>query len=139
MSERNSNPSSCIHHLLATQAERNPDAVVILAPGRTPLTYGQLQTHVKDVVKTLNAMGIGRNDRVATVLPNGPEMAVAFIAFSTAGTSAPLNPAYRAREFNFYLSDFVPFFRRHHHHISMPIFTQRNVTHDLPSECLDRI
>ena len=50
-------------------------------------------------------MGIGRNDRVAIVLPNGPEMAAAFIAIACGATTAPLNPAYRAEEFDFYLSD----------------------------------
>ncbi len=32
------------------------------------------------VVKTLNKSGLNLNDRVAIVLPNGPEMAVAFLA-----------------------------------------------------------
>ena len=50
-------------------------------------------------------MGIGRNDRVAIVLPDGPEMAVTFVAVAAGATSAPLNPAYRANEFDFYLSD----------------------------------
>jgi acyl-CoA synthetase (AMP-forming)/AMP-acid ligase II len=53
----------------------------------------------------LNARGIGRNDRVAIVLPNGPEMASGFLACAAGVTSAPLNPAYRAEEFEFYLSD----------------------------------
>jgi acyl-CoA synthetase (AMP-forming)/AMP-acid ligase II len=57
------------------------------------------------VVNTLNQMGIGRNDRVAIVLPNGPEMAVAFLAAASCATSAPLNPAYRSQEFDFYLTD----------------------------------
>jgi hypothetical protein len=34
----------------------------------------------RDTVADLNARGIGRGDRVAIVLPNGPEMAAAFIA-----------------------------------------------------------
>jgi len=95
----------CIHHLLATQAEEDPNAIAITAPGRDPLTYGRLYTHLKNVVKTLNGMDIGRNDRVAIVLPNGPEMAVAFVTVAAGATSAPLNPAYRASEFDFFLSD----------------------------------
>lgn len=42
------------------------------------------------------------------VLPNGPEMAVAFLAVASCATSAPLNPACRANEFDFYLSDLKP-------------------------------
>ena len=48
---------------------------------------------------------MGRNDRVALVLPNGPEMAVAFLAVAAGATCAPLNPAYSANEFDLYLAD----------------------------------
>jgi acyl-CoA synthetase (AMP-forming)/AMP-acid ligase II len=75
------------------------------APGRTPLRHGALRALVTDTLVTLNALGVGRNDRVAIVLPNGPEMAACFIACASGTTSAPLNPAYRADEFEFYLSD----------------------------------
>jgi acyl-CoA synthetase (AMP-forming)/AMP-acid ligase II len=57
-----------------------PDAPAIGAPGRPWL-------------------GIGRGDRVAMVLPNGPEMAAAFLAVASGTRPAPLNPAYRADEF----------------------------------------
>ncbi|HOL38669.1 MAG TPA: AMP-binding protein, partial [Rubrivivax sp.] len=43
--------------------------------------------------------------RFAIVLDNGPEMAACFVACASGVTSAPLNPAYRADEFDFYLSD----------------------------------
>jgi oxalate---CoA ligase len=81
------------------------DAVAIGAPGREPLTYGGLRKLLDKTVADLNTMGIGRNDRVAIVLPNGPEMAAAFVAIAGGATTAPLNPAYRAEEFEFYLSD----------------------------------
>ncbi len=42
---------------------------------------------------------------IAIVLPNGPEMAAAFLAAASAAVSAPLNPGYRLEEFEFYLSD----------------------------------
>ena len=42
---------------------------------------------------------------VAIVLPNGPEMASAFVAIAAGAATAPLNPAYREPEFEFYLSD----------------------------------
>ncbi len=96
---------SSIHGLLASAADSAPNAAAIAAPGRGVLTYGQLHTHVSDVVQTLNQMGVGRHDRVALVLPNGPEMAVAFLAVAAGATSAPLNPAYRVSDFEFYLSD----------------------------------
>lgn len=95
----------CVHHLLEKHAMRIPNNIAIAAPGRQPLTYRKLCNFIDDVVKTLNAMGIGRNDRVAIVLPNGPEMAVAFLAVTAGAISAPLNPALRYKEFDFYLSD----------------------------------
>ena len=95
----------CIHHFLRSHAQRIPDAIAIAAPGRKPLTYSRLLIEIDKAVKILNAAGIGRNDRVAVVLPNGPEMAVAFLTIAAAATCAPLNPAYTANEFNFYLSD----------------------------------
>jgi oxalate---CoA ligase len=51
---------------------------------------------------------IGRGDRLAVVLPNGPEMAAAFLSLSAATTIAPLNPAYSALEYDFFLSDLKP-------------------------------
>jgi acyl-CoA synthetase (AMP-forming)/AMP-acid ligase II len=81
------------------------DHAAIAAPGRPALTYGGLQALAKRTVESLNRVGIGRGDRVAIVLPNGPEMATAFIAVATGATGAPLNPAYRADEFDFYLGD----------------------------------
>lgn len=86
-------------------ATRMPNAVAIRAPQRTPLTYGQLGLELARVTATLNANAIERNDRVALVLPNGPEMAVAFLGVAAVATAAPLNPTYRAEEFDFYLSD----------------------------------
>jgi acyl-CoA synthetase (AMP-forming)/AMP-acid ligase II len=80
-------------------------ATAIHAPGGSPLTYLELRKLVGQTITTLNALGIGRGDRVAIVLPNGPEMATAFVAIAAACASCPLNPAYRADEFEFYLSD----------------------------------
>jgi acyl-CoA synthetase (AMP-forming)/AMP-acid ligase II len=82
----------CLNKLLAAQVNQNPEAIAITAPGRTSLTYRQLTHHINHVVATLNSIGIGRNDRVAIVLPNGPEMAVAFLAVAAGATAAPLNP-----------------------------------------------
>ena len=80
-------------------------ATAISAPGRKPLSFSGLRTLVDATRDRLNGLGIGRNDRVAIVLDNGPEMATCYIACACAVTSAPLNPAYRAEEFEFYLTD----------------------------------
>jgi acyl-CoA synthetase (AMP-forming)/AMP-acid ligase II len=88
--------------LLASGADA---ATAISAPSRQPLAFGALRSLIASTLAQLNALGIGRNDRVAIVLANGPEMATCYMACASGVTSAPLNPAYRADEFEFYLSD----------------------------------
>ncbi len=81
------------------------NTVAISALERLPLTYAALRKQAHETVQALNALGIGRNDRVAIVLPNGPDMASAFVTVAAGATACPLNPAYRADEFAFYLDD----------------------------------
>ena len=99
------NASSCIPQLLIERSKLTPNALAILAPGRSSLTYGRLRRHIDDVVQTLYAMGLGRHDRVALVLPSGPELAVALLTVAAGVTCAPLNPAYNADEYAFHLTD----------------------------------
>jgi acyl-CoA synthetase (AMP-forming)/AMP-acid ligase II len=80
-------------------------AAAIAAPSRKPLSHGELRALIKRTIARLNELGAGRNDRVAIVLPNGPEMAACFLAVASGTASAPLNPAYRQDEFEFYLGD----------------------------------
>lgn len=80
-------------------------AAIRATEGRAALTYGGLRALAAATVAALNARGIGRGDRVAMVLPNGPEMAAAFVAVAAGATTAPLNPSYRGEEFEFYIDD----------------------------------
>src|SRR5262245_37013645 len=91
--------------LSTVMARGEATAPAIGAPGRTPLTHAGLRGLAERTVASLNTLGIGRGDRVAIVLPNGPEMATAFLTIGCGATTAPLNPAYRTDEFDFYLSD----------------------------------
>jgi acyl-CoA synthetase (AMP-forming)/AMP-acid ligase II len=81
------------------------DGIAIRDISNIPLTYGQLAQQIETTVLALNRFGVGRGQSVAFVLPNGPAAASAFISLSCAATCAPLNPAYRLDEFEFYLSD----------------------------------
>jgi acyl-CoA synthetase (AMP-forming)/AMP-acid ligase II len=69
------------------------------------VSYDSLRKQVVAMANDLASMGIGRGDRVATVLPNGLPAVVSFLAGSVAGTAAPLNPGYREEEFTFFLED----------------------------------
>jgi acyl-CoA synthetase (AMP-forming)/AMP-acid ligase II/acyl carrier protein len=87
------------------QVELRPEAPVIFAPGRDSLTYRLLARQMRHIVFRLSDMGVGRSDRVAVVLPNGPEMATAFLGIACSAVCAPLNPYYQAAEYEFFLSD----------------------------------
>ena len=80
-------------------------ARVIGAPGRKDATAGNILALINRVATDLNGLGIGRGDKLAIVLDNGPEMVGAFLACSAVCTAAPLNPAYLESEFAFYLDD----------------------------------
>ncbi|WP_299403358.1 acyl--CoA ligase [uncultured Roseobacter sp.] len=86
-------------------ADHPEDAPALGAPGRDWLTYGGLRALSDRVSTALHAAGVGKGDRVAIVLPNGPEMAAAFFTIAQSAVTAPLNPAYREEEFAFYLED----------------------------------
>jgi len=94
--------SRTLKDLLAQGADA---AAAVSAPGRPTLNHGGLRQLIEATLARLNGLGLGRNDRVAIVLDNGPEMATCFLACANGVASAPLNPAYRADEFEFYLSD----------------------------------
>ena len=100
--------SNSIYELLRARAEHSPDTVAISAPGRSNLSYRGLLNQVDGVATSLSVRGVHHNDRVAIVLPNGPEMAVTFLGVAAGATCAPLNPAYSKSEFEFYLSDLDP-------------------------------
>lgn len=84
---------------------RVADDIALLASGREDLTYGAFSALVEDVFAALRRRGLERNDKLAIVLPNGPDMAAAFVTTACAVTAAPLNPAYREDEFHFYMED----------------------------------
>jgi len=80
-------------------------AIALSAPDRLPLDYAGLKEQVTSTAATLTARGVTQGDAVGIVLPNGPEMASAFLSVACSATAAPLNPNYTADEFAFYLTD----------------------------------
>lgn len=98
-------PENSFDDLLAARAAACGERAAIAGLNREPLSYARLYELTVATVRNLNRMGIGRGDRVAIVLPNGPEMASAFIGVAAGCASAPLNPAYLVDDFDFYLTD----------------------------------
>jgi acyl-CoA synthetase (AMP-forming)/AMP-acid ligase II len=89
---------------LLTPVPAGRTAIVVPEQERR-VTYGELRAQVEAAAGVLAAAGVGRGDRVGIALPNGLGTIVSFLAASTAGTAAPLNPAYKEDEFRFYLED----------------------------------
>lgn len=90
-----------LNHVSEEYGER---AALIDAQGK-PLSHETLWQHVTATVTALNDLGVGRGDSVAIVLPQGLDLALAFLAVASGATAAPLNPAYTEKEFRFYLED----------------------------------
>ncbi len=84
---------------------RDTRKAAISAYGRADLTYGLFASLCEETAEALRSRGLARNDKLAIVLPNGPDMAGSFVAAANAVTAAPLNPAYREDEFHFYMED----------------------------------
>jgi acyl-CoA synthetase (AMP-forming)/AMP-acid ligase II len=94
-----------ISSLVFQRAREHPNAPAILAPGRSALTFAGLGEQLREIADCLESVGVSHSTRVAIGLPNGPEMAVAFLAVAACATCAPLNPTSQASELRFYLED----------------------------------
>ncbi len=94
-----------VWQLLEARAQGCADDVALISGGGRAYTYGELWRQVERTAGALAGRGICRNDRVAIVLPDGPEMVVTFLATVAVAASAPLNPAYSLDDFLFYLGD----------------------------------
>lgn len=87
-----------------------PHAPAIVCPddGSTR-SYEQLAQASAHVAGLLRRAGVERGDRVALVLPNGPEIVETLFGIAMLGAmAAPLNPAYTVDEYAFYLTDLDP-------------------------------
>ena len=94
-----------IGQALVERAQRTPDALAILARDRAPTTFADLTTLANHVGETLREAGVSPVDRVATVIPGGPEMAALFICASAHATVVPLNSSCTLAEIESLISD----------------------------------
>ena len=91
--------------LIANLLENGERSQTALRTSNGPISYGELTTLVEDLAMALQKFGLRKGDRIAMALPNGLETVACFLAASTVGTAAPLNPSYTRDEFTFYLED----------------------------------
>ncbi|MGQ9527392.1 acyl--CoA ligase [Chloroflexus sp.] len=91
-----------VYDLLTTGSDTDP---ALIAPGGPTWNFADLRAQVYRLAEWLQNHGLGRGDRIAIALGNGPAMAITFLAAVTAATAAPLNPKYRRDELAFYYED----------------------------------
>jgi malonyl-CoA/methylmalonyl-CoA synthetase len=99
--------------LFAIPLHRRPDKVVLQFRDedgtQTDLTSADLFAHARRIAAELAVRGVGRGDRVAFFLGNGPEFVTALLAlFHLGAVLVPINLAYRRREIAHMLEDAEP-------------------------------
>jgi long-chain acyl-CoA synthetase len=74
-----------VHHLLETGASRWPHRIALASGGKN-ITYGQLDAEANRLAHALLDGGVKRGDRIAILLENGIEVAIAIFGALKAGT-----------------------------------------------------
>ncbi len=94
-----------VHELLQATAARVPERLALIE-GDATLTYAQLLARVERVAAGLERRGVGASDRVALLLPNCIEFAVAYFAVLRLGAIVvPLNTRLAPAECAYALED----------------------------------
>lgn len=84
----------------------NATAVIVPGPPTLEISYKQLSADVLNFQRKLAQLGITPGAAVSIALPNSYPFIVAFLAAAwQRGIAAPLNPAYKQSEFEFYIDD----------------------------------
>ncbi|KAF1921954.1 hypothetical protein BDU57DRAFT_511042 [Ampelomyces quisqualis] len=93
---------------LANAFSKDSSATAVIVPGSPALhvSYHKLSVDVKAFQQQLASVGVSAQAAVSIALPNTYEFIVSFIAASwQRAIAAPLNPAYKQSEFEFYIDD----------------------------------
>ncbi|KAN0085203.1 peroxisomal-coenzyme A synthetase [Elaphomyces granulatus] len=81
-------------------------AIIVPRPVSLTVSYQQLKSNVSSFQAKIAKLGIRPEDAVSIALPNSYEFIVSFLAVTwQRAIAAPLNPAYKQAEFEFYIDD----------------------------------
>jgi fatty-acyl-CoA synthase len=84
-------------------AEKIPGAEALVTPS-VRISYAELLTKAKDAAGAMQALGIGKGDRVAILLPNGEQWLSLFYGAALIGAvTVPVNTRFKAAEIDFCL------------------------------------
>lgn len=98
-----------VSHTLKSAIQGAAGSVAVIIPSKPnalTVTYADLARECDSFQRKLAAIGIGHASPVSIAVVNSYEFVVAFEATSwQRGIAAPLNPAYKQEEFEFYIDD----------------------------------
>lgn len=87
-------------------AGSSPAIIIPCKSSALSFSFDDLNKHVSEFQKKLAFIGIAPRNAVSIALPNSYEFMVAFLATARQrAIAAPLNPAYKQDEFEFYIQD----------------------------------
>ena len=98
-------PDSTLGNVLAQTAQKFPNHTALLFFGKK-ISYGELDRLVNRFAQALVGLGVRKGDRVAIMLPNIPQMVIAYYGTLRSGAVAvPTNPLYHEHELEVQLKD----------------------------------
>lgn len=98
-------PDIPLFEFLENAARKYPSKEAIIFMG-LKMTYAQLKDSVDRLATAMHAMGVGKGDRVAIMLPNCPQAVISYYAVIRLGAVAVMtNPLYMERELSHQLRD----------------------------------
>ncbi|HEX6339810.1 amino acid adenylation domain-containing protein [Umezawaea sp.] len=94
-----------VHRVFATRAARRPDAVALVASGRTT-TYGELDERANRIANLLRSRGVGVESVVGVLLDRGVDLVACLLGAWKAGAAfVPLDPSFPAERVALVLAD----------------------------------
>ncbi|GGW82893.1 non-ribosomal peptide synthetase/type I polyketide synthase [Streptomyces lomondensis] len=127
-----------LHGLFEQQARRTPDAVALLGDeGR--VSYAELDAAANRLAHLLRTRGAERGQRVAVLLPRGPQLITALLAVLKTGAAyVPLDPSLPAPRLALLLADTTPVLlltsrTTAHPNLELPVQLMESADDTLPS------